>query len=134
MTIDHDRSPSPRVPPTEPALADTATAPSPAAPCASSCARRSCIVVGALTSAMFLLIFRYVFGGAIDTGDVAYVDFLIPGLAAAGALFAGHRRRGRRGRGHRQRPVRPAPVAADPAVGRAGRPLDGRHRAGGVGR
>ena len=47
------------------------------------------IVVGALTSAMFLLIFRYVFGGAIDTGAVSYVDFLIPGLAAAGALFSG---------------------------------------------
>ena len=47
------------------------------------------IVVGALVSTMFLLIFRYVFGGAIDTGDVAYVDFLIPGLAAAGAMFSG---------------------------------------------
>lgn len=46
-------------------------------------------VVGALTSAMFLLIFRYVFGGAIGTGDIAYADFLIPGLAAAGALFSG---------------------------------------------
>jgi len=47
------------------------------------------IVVGALTSVMFLLIFRYVFGGAIATGPVAYVDFLIPGLAAAGAMFSG---------------------------------------------
>jgi ABC-2 type transport system permease protein len=47
------------------------------------------LVVGALTSIMFLLIFRYVFGGAIGTGDVSYVDFLIPGLAAAGALFSG---------------------------------------------
>jgi ABC-2 type transport system permease protein len=47
------------------------------------------IVVGALTSAMFLLIFRYVFGGAIDTGPVSYADFLIPGLAAAGAMFSG---------------------------------------------
>ena len=46
------------------------------------------IVVGALTSAMFLLIFRYVFGGAIRTGPVAYVDFLIPALAAVGGLFA----------------------------------------------
>ena len=51
--------------------------------------RPQLIVVGALTSAMFLLIFRYVFGGAIDTGAVSYVDFLIPGLAAAGALFSG---------------------------------------------
>ncbi len=47
------------------------------------------IVVGALTSTMFLLIFRYVFGGAIATGSVSYVDFLIPGLAGAGAMFSG---------------------------------------------
>ena len=47
------------------------------------------LVVGALTSIMFLLIFRYVFGGAIGTGELDYVDFLIPGLAAAGALFSG---------------------------------------------
>jgi len=47
------------------------------------------IVVGALTSTMFLLIFRFVFGGAIGTGPVRYVDFLIPGLAAAGAMFSG---------------------------------------------
>ena len=38
---------------------------------------------------MFLLIFRYVFGGAIQTGNVEYVDFLIPALAAVGGLFAG---------------------------------------------
>ena len=29
---------------------------------------------------MFLLIFRYVFGGAIHTGTVSYVDFLVPGF------------------------------------------------------
>ena len=46
------------------------------------------IVVGALTSAMFLLIFRYVFGGAIRTGSVAYVDWLIPAMAAGTGLFA----------------------------------------------
>ena len=46
------------------------------------------IVVGALTSAMFLLIFRYVFGGAIDTGRVAYADFLIPAMAVTTGLFA----------------------------------------------
>ena len=61
------------------------------------------IVVGALTSTMFLLIFRYVFGGAIATGDVAYVDFLIPGLAAAG----------------RCSPVRAAP-SASPRMSTAG--------------
>ena len=47
------------------------------------------IALGAATSVMFLLIFRYVFGGAIGTGSVSYADFLIPGLAAAGAFFSG---------------------------------------------
>src|SRR6266508_6923171 len=47
------------------------------------------IVLGAVTSTMFLLIFRYVFGGAIGTGSITYADFLIPGLAGAGALFTG---------------------------------------------
>jgi len=47
------------------------------------------LVVNALTSVMFLLIFRFVFGGAIQTGDVEYVDFLIPALAAVNGLFAG---------------------------------------------
>jgi ABC-2 type transport system permease protein len=47
------------------------------------------LVVSALTSVMFLLIFRYVFGGAIATGGIDYVDFLIPALAAVSGLFAG---------------------------------------------
>src|SRR6266508_1876404 len=47
------------------------------------------IVLGAVTSTMFLLIFRYVFGGAIGTGSITYADFLIPGLAGAGACFSG---------------------------------------------
>jgi len=46
------------------------------------------IVVGSLTSAMFLLIFRYVFGGAIGTGSVEYADWLIPALLAGTGLFA----------------------------------------------
>ena len=90
MTIDH-RHPSPtrRPLPDRPAgVADTATT------VAGRTLRQfvrtpQLLVVGALTSTMFLLIFRYVFGGAIGTGDVAYVDFLIPGLAAAGAMFSG---------------------------------------------
>ena len=46
------------------------------------------IVVGALTSAMFILIFRYVFGGAVNTGRIAYADFLIPAMAVSSGLFA----------------------------------------------
>jgi ABC transporter DrrB family efflux protein len=37
---------------------------------------------------MFLLIFRYVFGGAISSG-IRYVDFLVPGFVATGVLFSG---------------------------------------------
>ena len=36
---------------------------------------------------MLLLLFRYVFGGAIDTGGVDYVDFLIPGIIVQSAIF-----------------------------------------------
>lgn len=46
------------------------------------------LVVNAVTSIMFLLIFRFVFGGAIQT-EVEYVNFLIPALAAVSGLFAG---------------------------------------------
>lgn len=39
---------------------------------------------------MFMLLFRYVFGGAIDTGETSYVNFLVAGIliqmAAFGAL------------------------------------------------
>ena len=46
------------------------------------------LIVNAVTSTMFLLIFRFVFGGAITT-EVKYVNFLIPALAAVSGLFAG---------------------------------------------
>ena len=47
------------------------------------------MVVGTIQSALFLLIFRYVFGGAIATGGLDYVDFLVPGFITTGVLFAG---------------------------------------------
>jgi len=47
------------------------------------------VVVGTIQSALFLLIFRYVFGGAIATGGLDYVDFLVPGFITTGVLFAG---------------------------------------------
>ena len=46
------------------------------------------IVVTSVTSVMFLLIFRYVFGGAIQTGSINYVDFLIPATAVVAGLFS----------------------------------------------
>ena len=36
---------------------------------------------------IFVLLFRYVFGGAIDTGDVSYVDYLMPGIIVMTAVF-----------------------------------------------
>jgi ABC-2 type transport system permease protein len=47
------------------------------------------IVVSSIQGAMFLLIFRYVFGGAIDVGGVPYVDYLVPGFVVTGVLFSG---------------------------------------------
>src|SRR6476646_505194 len=46
------------------------------------------IVFGVIQSALFLLIFRYVFGGAIGAGGVAYVNFLVPGFIATNVLFS----------------------------------------------
>lgn len=36
---------------------------------------------------MFLLLFRYVFGGAINTGGIAYVNFLVAGILVQMAAF-----------------------------------------------
>jgi ABC-2 type transport system permease protein len=47
------------------------------------------VVVGTLQGALFLLIFRYVFGGAIGAGGLSYVDFLVPGFITTGILFSG---------------------------------------------
>lgn len=41
----------------------------------------------ALQPIMFMLLFRYVFGGAIDTGPVSYVNFLVPGILIQMASF-----------------------------------------------
>ena len=38
---------------------------------------------------MFVLLFRYVFGGAINTGGIAYVDYLIPGIIVQNIAFGG---------------------------------------------
>jgi ABC transporter DrrB family efflux protein len=38
---------------------------------------------------MFVLLFVYVFGGAIDTEPLSYVDFLIPGIIVQSMVFGG---------------------------------------------
>src|SRR4249919_3310886 len=47
------------------------------------------VVIGTIQGAMFLLIFRYVFGGAIGIAGIPYVDLLVPGFITTGVLFAG---------------------------------------------
>jgi ABC transporter DrrB family efflux protein len=48
------------------------------------------LVAGTAQGILFLLIFRYVFGGAVaHTGSLSYVDFLVPGFVVTGVLFQG---------------------------------------------
>jgi ABC-2 type transport system permease protein len=53
------------------------------------------IITTALMPIAFLLLFVYVFGGAIDTGAVAYVDYLLPGILvitiASGISYTAYR-------------------------------------------
>jgi ABC-2 type transport system permease protein len=90
--------------PATPATPDAGTAPQPAAhrgaalPVATATVAirtvrkflRTPQLVGAGTASgiMFLLIFRYVFGGAIGrTGSLPYVDFVVPGFLVTGVIF-----------------------------------------------
>jgi ABC transporter DrrB family efflux protein len=48
------------------------------------------VIAGTAQGILFLLIFRYVFGGAVaHTGALRYVDFLVPGFVVTGVLFQG---------------------------------------------
>jgi hypothetical protein len=48
------------------------------------------VAMSTATGATWLLIFRYVFGGAIEAGPVPYVDYLVPGFVLGiGVLFQG---------------------------------------------
>jgi ABC transporter DrrB family efflux protein len=48
------------------------------------------IIAGTAQGVLFLLIFRYVFGGAVaHTGELSYVNFLVPGFVVTGVLFQG---------------------------------------------
>jgi ABC-2 type transport system permease protein len=47
-------------------------------------------VLPTITGALFLFVFRYIFGGAIDTGSsVDYVDFVVPGFVLTTILWTG---------------------------------------------
>jgi ABC transporter DrrB family efflux protein len=45
------------------------------------------LVFSTIQPVVFVLMFRFVFGGAIDTGDTAYVDYLMPGIFVQTVVF-----------------------------------------------
>jgi ABC-2 type transport system permease protein len=47
------------------------------------------LVTSIVSGAIFIVLFRYIFGGAIDFGSVPYVDFLIPGMVLTSVLITG---------------------------------------------
>jgi ABC-2 type transport system permease protein len=48
------------------------------------------LMLGTIQGALFLFMFRYIFGGAINPGQgVEYVDFLVPGFLVTGILWLG---------------------------------------------
>jgi ABC-2 type transport system permease protein len=53
------------------------------------------IITTAVTPVALMLLFVYVFGGAIDTGDVPYIDYLLPGILlitiASGVAYTSYR-------------------------------------------
>jgi hypothetical protein len=49
--------------------------------------RPTYIVFAFVQPMMFVLLFRYVFGGAINTGSVDYVVFLMPRIIVQTAIF-----------------------------------------------
>src|SRR5215218_4111678 len=48
------------------------------------------LMLGTVQGALFLFMFRYIFGGAIRPGEgLDYVDFLVPGFLITGILWLG---------------------------------------------
>ena len=47
------------------------------------------LMFSTIQTIMFVLLFRYVFGGAIDTGGIPYVQFLMPGIFVQTLAFNG---------------------------------------------
>lgn len=47
------------------------------------------LVTTLVGGATFMVLFRYIFGGAIASGRVSYVDFLVPGMVLTSVLISG---------------------------------------------
>ncbi|GAA1820062.1 hypothetical protein GCM10009735_62840 [Actinomadura chokoriensis] len=49
---------------------------------------RSTLIMTILLPLVVLLLFNYGFGGALDTGGVAYIDYVVPGIILMGAGYS----------------------------------------------
>ena len=74
-----------------------------------------------LQPAIFLVIFVYIFGGAVAGSTQTYLQFLLPGILAQTIAHGCHRHRRQPEHRHGEGHLRPLQVAAHPAVGAAGR-------------
>ena len=45
------------------------------------------LVFSTIQPVMFTMLFAFVFGGAIETGEVGYIDFLLPGIFIQAVMF-----------------------------------------------
>ena len=45
------------------------------------------LIFSTISPVMFVLLFNYVFGGAIPTGELAYIDYLMPGILIQTTIF-----------------------------------------------
>ena len=55
------------------------------------------LVFSTIQPVIFVLLFTFVFGGAIQTGTGNYIDFLLPGILVQSALFGVDQHRTRTG-------------------------------------
>ena len=86
------------------------------------------LLTAILLPVVIMLMFVYVFGGAIDTGG-RYVDYVVPGIIVLCAGFGSRRHRGGGRARHDHRRDRPLPHAADLVRRGADRPRRGQRRA-----
>ena len=85
------------------------------------------IVFALLSPIMFVLLFAYIFGSAIEIPG-SYREFLIAGHLHPDGDLRRDLDRPRAGRGHAEGHHRPVPLAADGSVGGAGRAHHQRRR------
>ena len=84
------------------------------------------VFFSAMQPIMFVLLFVYVFGGAIQMPGVPYVDYLMPGVYVQTVTFGGREHGGGAVRGPPEGPDRALPRPAHGPLGRAGRAHHGR--------